>query len=375
MRTTTVTIDSNTAEIEFPEYEAFIFNPLFCNVSTDSSISSLTFSVTDGTTSRTIDVYLYQGTAKIYFSRILQLFFDDYIHVRTMLFTISLLYNGSSVFQTSICGIWGGLNLGKRFGAYGEFNYNGKAWQEKTRVWFKKFPFTLSLYSDSLDDIYGSVDGGSEQVVEELTASTYTATAGKYSREGIFEVIPSIDFPDATRKAYYRRGTLTSVDVFDSTYDETFRYSSLSAQKANLIVNNEEYGYYLRWIDNVGEIQYYLFVKGKTTIKSKLADGEKSYESSYFGGMNYANIVRTMQVTATRTIKCCAVNLPEDIYEYVSTILTSPYIDAYLGKNPKGEEIWIPVNIDAQTAELSHNETLHDLEITFTFPDINAQTL
>lgn len=375
MRNTEITINGYTSTVEFPDTVAFVFNPLFCNISTDTSITSLTLKLSHGDDSRSVTVYLYQGTAKIYFSRILQLFFDDYIHIRSMLFSVALLYNDEQVFVSSLWGIWGGLNLGERYGAYGEFNYEGKAWHEKTRVWFKNFPFTVSLFLVDIKDIYGSADGGSESVLTELTEATFTATAGQYSREGIFEVIPSVDFPSAVSKAYYRIGELSSVDVFDETYDETFRYSALSSLKTNLIVCGETNGHYLRWIDNVGEIQYFLFAKGKTTIKTTLQDGEVSYDSVSYGDINYANIVRTMGVNATRTVKCCAVNLKDEIFAYVSTILTSPYVDLYLGKNPSGEEIWIPVNMIAQSVDYTSNDNLHDMAFSFTLSDFNAQTL
>ena len=70
-----------------------------------------------------------------------------------------------------------------------------------------------------------------------------------------------------------------------------------------------------------------------------------------------------------------AVNLPADIFEYVITILSSPIIDLYGGKDISGEDIWLPVNIQASTVKEDPQKLMNDLEITFALPETNAQTL
>ena len=74
-------------------------------------------------------------------------------------------------------------------------------------------------------------------------------------------------------------------------------------------------------------------------------------------------------------MKCCAVNLPKDIYDYVVTILSAPIVDLYRGKDEFGEEIWQPVNIQSSTADYDPKKILNDLEFTFAIPDVNSQSL
>ena len=85
--------------------------------------------------------------------------------------------------------------------------------------------------------------------------------------------------------------------------------------------------------------------------------------------------MRTRSLECAITMKCCAVNLPSDIFDYVVTVVSAPIVDLYLGKDDSGAEIWLPVNIQASTVKFAPKQTLNDLEFAFALPDVNAQSL
>lgn len=183
-------------------------------------------------------------------------------------------------------------------------------------------------------------------------------------------------FPDACFKATLKYAMSDEIhnSVFDKTFDYTFSQLGIDVALINLRICNDTTGYYLRWIDRQGYRQYFLFIKGDTDYKNKLSS-DVVLQDKLINDLYFANITRTRKVECTVTYKCCAVNLPPDIYAYVSTILTAPIIDLYCGKDINGDEIWLPVNIQAGTVKYLPKQTLNDLEFSFAIPDANSQSL
>lgn len=461
----------------YPEEVVFAFNPLYIEVEIEEShIVGATLEIkgideNGGQSSKCIDVKFYHGKAKIFYSRILQLFFFDILRKRSIDVELNLWYGSICLLNTRHLVIWGGIELGERFNSYGTFNYNTeRPMLERTRIWFKKFPFTVTLFSvdadteilarydnkpydESLlinypvfDKIVNTIEelGTQDVVVEprlEITsivfvikenrfcaidsvnnlilswssnnnylASKYyntenvaridmvwrytptntlyrfdtetntivsTPYGGGMANYGIFELSPELTFPNATRNATYKQsGSLdqTTFSVFDSTFDYTFSMPSELDVITHLTISNEENGFYLRWVDRLGCFQYYLFAKGKTTIKNKLSSEELEIDQP-IGDMYFGNHRRVSNIESTITCKCCATSMKAEIYDYVSSIVSSPIIDLYLGKTKYGEEIWLPVIIVAANHDFNNKEILHDLEISFTRPIRNSQTL
>ena len=164
------------------------------------------------------------------------------------------------------------------------------------------------------------------------------------------------------------------MNVFDNTFDYTFYQNGLSTHIVNLKVSNDSMGYYLRWIDRYGELQYFLFTNRISSEKNALASDTAS-DMEQIGPMWFPNHVRHTQVTSKITCKCSAVALPREIYEYVASVVTSPIIDLYLGKSASGREIWVPVQIVSASHDFDTTKPLNDLTIAFTLPEYKSQTL
>lgn len=395
---------NNDFSVEFPDSVVFAFNPLYCTFKTNVTVSEVNFSVVCNGMSRVINVQLLNGKATIYFSRILQLFFDDHKHFRTLNFTIAIVdkNTNSNIFSTSLLAIWGSLTLGARYNAYGLFNFTGKSQYERTRIWFKNFPFRFSMFSVNLNpqikctcdgspvaytsmpalppgppsDLNGEwVDSdGNIYQYDASTQSYFITDVGNGREYGIFDINPARLFPSAKRCASCRIGEIGTVNVFDNTFDYTFYQNGLSTHIVNLKISNDSMGYYLRWIDRYGELQYFLFTNRIASEKNTLASDTVS-DMEQVGPMGFPNHIRSAQITSKITCKCSAVALPREIYEYVATVVTSPIIDLYLGKSASGREIWVPVQIVSASHDFDTAKALNDLTISFTLPEYKSQTL
>lgn len=201
--------------------------------------------------------------------------------------------------------------------------------------------------------------------------------SGLLQNTGFIMFHPESLFPDAKRVAVIRYNSAAvkkNLSVFDDTFDYTFAQCDETVSLIKLLISNDTEGHYLRWIDNQGNIQFFLFKDGKVSTKSTLG-GDSIEIQEPLRDLYFANMGRTQNISHTVTCKCCAVHLPESIYNWVKTILTSPIIDKYMGRDNEDNEIWVPVNIVAGSADYNPNQNLNDLEISFTFPSYNSQSL
>lgn len=294
--------------VSVPDGAVYAFNPNYVTFSIGSYTGVLKLAVSDGSHSYEIDVTAFNGSAKCYVSRLLQLLFDNYVSVRSKTVTMTFKDSDGSVLgSTTMMVLWASLEAGLEYGYYlpvvSDRNGGGKRIREI--VWFTGLPFKVSLFSPT---------------------------------SGIYEVSPS----------------------------------DVSASEIKIIRDASMEGTYLRWIDNYGFWQYYLFDNGQRKSKNKLGKVTVDVEYSVGGTLHHAE--RTTHIENTDTVKCCAVNLRKEILAYVETIYKSPHIEVYVGK-VSGTEVWKPVNIDAGTVTIAADKILYDYEISFTMPETQVQTI
>lgn len=364
--------------VVFPEASMFAYNPNYVEFdlakSDGNTLSPYTFvvQVSGGGNSNSINVSTYNGKGRAYISRLVQLLFpEDVLSIRSIDVTIAVLYQDVEIASVSGIAFWSGLQIGEQFGRYGVYvhnQYRNGVDHVRDVVWFPNFPFKVSMFRSSTDEGL-TVDVDNKRT---LTNDTQSAT-------GIFEITPA-DYVDPTAVLNYAKLSIgligdDSKATFTTVFDYTFTGTVENLREiVRLHVDNSTAGYYIRWIDQFGFLQYYLFVKGTRTSKNKLSsnviDAEQQYNGMYFG-----NITRVQQVTNTDTVKCSAVNLPERVLAYVETIVKSPYVDLYLGKDKYGNEIWLPINIVSGSYKVEADKVLQDYEISFTLPDTVTQSL
>lgn len=379
MRTQTINnsdlgISNGTAG--FPEQYSFVFNNLYVtfdagNTSYDNPLS-VQAEGTDITTGEaitfTVEVSTYQGKAKVYVSRLMQLMFRDYVKERCQVITLRLLSGTVSIAANTVKAIWGGLEIGDLFAGPGSLNPPFRDWRiphKRDLRWFRKFPFTVSMLRPQASGY--QLQGKADQ-------AGYSDISN--SEEGIFEIDPTTHFSGAKYKASYQIHFNNANTAFDKTFDFTFHTEDTGGYEVvNLDISDDDTaGYYFRWVDRFGFLEYWLFVKGDKTTKlsygSNTIDAEQEYEGIYFGGMT-----RYTEVKSVTSIKCSAVNLTPTQMYIVETICESSHIDLYMGKDKAGTQLWLPVNVASGSYKSKANTELQDLEITVTLPQNTVQKL
>lgn len=308
MRTINISGGGLSGTATIPDSVVYAFNPNYVTLSLSGFTGVVKLVASDGSHEYDIDVTVFNGSAKCYVSRLLQIFFDNYVTTRSKTITLSIkTAEGVSAGSASCLVLWAALEAGLEYGFYlpvvSDRNGGGKRVREI--VWFKGLPFMVSVFSSS---------------------------------SGISEVSPS----------------------------------SVNDQTIKLIPCTDMEGTYLRWIDNYGFWQYYLFDSGQRKSKNKLGGVSVDAEYSVSGVRHQAQ--RNTHIENTDTIKCCAVNLKKEILAYVETIYKSPHIELYVGK-VNDTEVWKPVNIEAGNTTVAADKKLYDYEISVTLPETQVQTL
>lgn len=292
-----------------PNGVVYAFNPNYVVVNITGEYTGLVkLEVSAGSSSYEIDVTVYKGKAKTYISRLLQILFDDYVNTRSKTVTVTIKSKDGSTMGSNSF-----LALWASVEAGMDYGYY------------------LPIVNDR--------NGAGREVREIVWFTQLPFEVSLFSSSnGIYEVKPS--------------------EVSDS--------------KIKLIADDSYEGTYLRWIDNYGFWQYFLFDTGTRQSKNKL--GKVSVDAEYsFAGVNH-QALRYNHVENTDTIKCCAVNLRREVLAYVETIFKSPHIELYIGRTSNGQ-VWKPVNIDAGSANVAADKRLYDYEISITLPETQVQTI
>lgn len=273
-----------------------------------------------------------------------------------------------------------GVVLNTRMGLFYAYKRTSDAEMKYYKVWGGNGTFGSSEEYNTpngaaRDDIEFNLDGSIVRW-NSYTEELEYATMGNAFDNGIFELNPNITFPNALKIAEYN---ICIEKVTSGIFNMNFNFpfpdvTKIVNETVRIHISNKQDGLYMRWIDRFGFIQYYLFVEGKSTIKTKASSDivqvERAYEGLYFGGLE-----RPVEVTNTETRKCCAVNLPKDILEYVKTIVNANIVELYCGKNKGGTELWVPVYVADGSYSTDPRTQLSDYEISITMPKYNSQTL
>lgn len=356
-----------------PEPIIWAFNPCYIEVTAPAGEDVYPYvEVTVG--GNTIKAVLHNGHAKIYISRLLQICFTDPKTERVKPIHLSILgyVKGGSVYwddnfyNAYHTVVWGGINLGERAYNFGVYNYEqGHGWLTSHIQCFVNFPFTLELL----------IANGST-LNRRAGTSGYTQV-GAYNDNRMVTLTKNEVLGNLTQGRVVYRQDLSSMNeggTFDRSFDYTFHTPADTTVITHVHLRTEQEGFYLRWISHFGFVQYYLFDRGdkttKTTRTGTLPE-EIQMDGMYFGGAE-----RTIGIKGARSIKMCAMNLNPETLEYVQDIVSSPFVDLYIGRDKNGNDIWQPVKMadNSYTVKTQHNY-LNDFEITVEIPDLTTQAI
>lgn len=347
-----------TGDILYPDNVVFVYNPNYIKLSNIYDFDNVSIRFVNPRLGKDIEinVALVNHSASVYISKFLQILLSG-----DRAFTLYAVIKAGDYSQTidMLC-VNGSLNIGERFGQIGSFVYDPDEKNFIRRVrWFKNFPFKVSIFGDGSSIGY-SIRYDKNGYSTQRTLSKYyndfdpKTIAPKAERLLVFKITPD-------------GGDGIGTSAFDSTYDYTFQTLLESVSFVRLYVDNSTEGHYFRWIDPLGQMQYFLFTKGVEQIK--VTDSEQTEDEVESNGIYFGRIMRTMEKSRTRELKCCAANLTKDEQDYVKTIISSVNCEMWLGG-----EIWMPVNVKAGSFSISEKEDLQDFEIVAELPISQTQT-
>lgn len=156
------------SELRYPDEVCFAFNPNYIELDVDWAVQTIVpFDVRVSSPASSyepvITVTLYGGKGRVYLSGLFQLMFEDVKRFRLIDVTVSAHINSSELawfsFTTKV--MWANIEFGERFFAHGVFKYDKwKPYFERTLVWFKNFPFKVTLLRANEEELQGRYDGG-----------------------------------------------------------------------------------------------------------------------------------------------------------------------------------------------------------------------
>lgn len=330
-------IFENNHQIRYPDAVCFCFNPQEITIQTNNTV---TISIAANGKKYTDVRSSYSGKVYADISCYMRSFFSvDTSLLQSIRVSVTVSTSVDN-FSFTTDSIWGAINIGEVFNA------------PRVVRWFRKFPFTFSLFVAEGATVRFRYDQNRYVTKNLSTGLNHINVAGLVPSAKDFAVIRlDEDLPAST---------------FEYTFDNTFTPIGDGAVINRLVVDSSECGIYLRWIDRHGFYQYWLFQIGDNILQVS-TNGELLYQTFSDNKYAYYGVSRQSK-KMQKSIKACATLIDQDTFDMLSTLHTSPLIDLY------HEGKWFPVRL--ATGTVNHlRKPLQDFEIEIMLPEIISQIL
>lgn len=239
------------------------------------------------------------------------------------------------------------------------------------RRWFVNYPFTLDWYVRGGDTLDVFVDGVNRPGVTFPDNETGTpATASGFARR-LLNVETLIDPFTAERKirlvqpfGYVSKNDVetTGIVAYDIDIDRTPK--------------DAEKRVYLRWIDNQGRFCYWLFKDLGTSdavAGSSFVSADIRNPVIYADGLNVGTDVR-QSFSRTKTRNLGAKGVDRETFDFLLTLVSSPYVDMFDGYDEDDVPQWHRVNVNPATVAKS-TKSLQDFTVAIIEPSQLTQSL
>lgn len=165
---------SGRIKFTYPDAYSFCFNPNYLEIECGEVSSVLVDVSVNNSLNKTIIVNLYDRKARVYLSRLFELMFTEPETTRSLpiLVKIGAIDGSSTYFSFYTTVIWGSLPFGEKFGTFGAYDEDRLI--EKKLIWFRKFPFQLTVfkYSENVSGI-ALLSSDNSQIEFDLTLDSY----------------------------------------------------------------------------------------------------------------------------------------------------------------------------------------------------------
>ncbi len=371
--------------INYPDGITQVFNPHYIEVEGATASALRVVIPYEGEEQRYINFQTYNGKAKVFISRLMQLCFNGGEYCKELTINIVTDEGGRpfTILSFTTMALWGvrkiddvWLTGGEAVIKEGASPRDNQPMIRHKMVRFGNLPFSfdLFLYNDN-----ESATGHFGTATEIVTGNGLVEVDLSGARNDVI----TYDMEWNINRYQNNNDLILSIasrnDAFITLLKGLVGAQITGKKMLEQYViekRNEENGYYLRFRDRHGFIRYFLFAKGNTG--EKITETDYSVEAeSIVAGEYYQNQVRVSGKTSQDVIDACAVHLDEQIVDYVRDIITSPEVDLYMGKNARDKAIWQPVNIisGTYTMEPDCNAKLQNYTIKFALPVYEAQHL
>lgn len=331
--------------IEYPDYWCFIGNSQMIIAESSTLPTFVTVKLTDVGAKGCISFSAATRNSHLELdvSQYLRALAGPTLPKRCVYAHIAIQNDGVSIFSFHVYAVCGSIQFWSSLPFYGEIDVKGEqTFFHRSLVWFRSYPFSVSLFRRHANEsILYSLDGGPN--AEYLS--------GDYN---LIEIpVSELAHSNSRNIRITHNKDAYTLALFDNTFDDTFklRFEGGLTEIIDITLRDETEGYYLRWLDGYGCLQYYLFA----AEQSELRLNNTSFERDY--GLN----TRPVGQTVERSIKAAALGLSDANFDIVGSISNSPLIELYAN----GE--WCPVTVIADTTMRTKN-VLRDILITINVP-------
>ena len=369
------TLTSNNYTMEYPNATHFAFVPAIIRLSNIEAYKQATVTVASTINGRTFSETREVFNGSVYFDvqRAIQMCFDEFERAtidygvafndsplkHTIKVTTTITGDEGTITPSAyyIDALWGTIRIGESSGG------------ELRRRWFVNFPFTIDLFTKYGDEFDITVDDGrSDGVIY-------------YNQE-----------PSATGATEYRRALLAPAHIFDVApttkkihialphgivLQDDRESNGLTAYTLDIDRSEQsDRNVYLRWVDNQGRYNYYLFKKLGDEYEYTSAEwmrNEVDMPTAYQNGQNVASGLRqAFTQNIGMTLGANLVDAPT--LSYLLTLLGSPIVDMFAGYDDADAPLWRRVNVSPSKFQRT-TKPLQDFSVQIVVPSLNLQTL
>lgn len=361
--------------MQYPNATHFAFLPAIIRLTNVEAYKQAAVTVASTTNGRTFSETreVYNGSVYFDVQRAIQMCFND---VERAVIDYGITFNDSALkhtvkVTTTITGdngtvtptayyidaLWGTMRVGDTSGG------------DMRRRWFINYPFTIDLFTKYGDEFDITVDDGRSDGVIFYNQEPNATGATEYRRAllapaHIFDLLPT------TQKIHL--ALPHSIVLKDDTESNGLTAYTLDIDRTEQSDRNV----YLRWVDEQGRYQYYLFRNlGKEYEYKSVAweRHEMDMPTAYVNGQNVASGAR-QALTQGVAVTLGAHLVDAHTLSYLLTLLGSPVVDMFAGYADDDTPQWQRVNVSASKYQRT-TKPLQDFSVQIVVPSLNLQTL
>ena len=239
------------------------------------------------------------------------------------------------------------------------------------RVWFINYPFTLDFYAKGGDTFDVNVDGENRPGVVFPAEGIGTPTSASGYTRVLLNVGELVDPLTIARN-------VRLVQPFGYVSENDVESSGVAAFDLDIdrTPKDAEKRVYLRWIDNQGRFCYWLFKDLGTTdtvAGSSYVSADIINPVIYNDAMNRGTEVR-QSFARTKTRNLGAKSVGPELFDFLLTLISSPFVDMFDGYDENDVPQWHAVNVSPGTVTKT-TKTLQEFKVAIVEPTQITQSL